>query len=30
MLDAILKLLSLDQVNLGIVKYQYKGKRHNW
>lgn len=30
MLHALSKLFSLDQVNLGIVKYQYTGKKHHW
>ncbi len=29
-MDFLLKLFSLNEVNLGIVKYKYKGKRHEW
>ncbi len=29
-MDFLLKLSSLNEVNLGIIKYKYKGKRHEW
>lgn len=29
-MDALLKLFGLNEVNLGIVKYTYKGKKHQW
>lgn len=29
-MDFLLKLLGLNEVNLGIVKYKYRGKKHRW
>lgn len=29
-MDALLKFFGLNEVNLGIVKYKYVGKRHRW
>ncbi|SCT43427.1 Uncharacterised protein [Staphylococcus caeli] len=29
-MDFLLKLFGLNEVNLGIVKYKYKGKKHQW
>lgn len=30
MFQSLLKLFTKNEVNLGIVKYRYKGKKHQW